>query len=93
LRLSRSASNNIRILVLRVLKKMIAYGLCQRTTGYDKPPSMFRLVPPKPPRHTLQEIYQRLGEIARRQIALEELGRRNAYHWDRYALVFHSLAA
>ena len=36
LRLSRSACSSIRNPVLRVLQKMIAYGLCQRTTGYDK---------------------------------------------------------
>lgn len=34
--LSRSAYNSIRNPVLRVLQKMIAYRLCQRTTGYDK---------------------------------------------------------
>nr|GEV64971.1 hypothetical protein [Tanacetum cinerariifolium] len=33
---SRSSAKTIRKLVLRVLRKMIAYGLCQRTTGYDK---------------------------------------------------------
>ncbi|GJR01161.1 retrotransposon ORF1 [Tanacetum coccineum] len=36
LRLSRSVAQTIRSPVLRVLQKMIAYGLCQRTTGYDK---------------------------------------------------------
>nr|GEU54649.1 hypothetical protein [Tanacetum cinerariifolium] len=33
---SRSSAKTIRKLVLRVLQKMIAYGLCQRTTCYDK---------------------------------------------------------
>ncbi|GKA92200.1 hypothetical protein Tco_0814125 [Tanacetum coccineum] len=33
LSLSRSHASTIRILVLRVLHKMITYGLCQRTTG------------------------------------------------------------
>ncbi|GJY94437.1 hypothetical protein Tco_0510798, partial [Tanacetum coccineum] len=36
LSLSRSHVSNIRSLVLRVIHKMITYGLCQRTTGYDK---------------------------------------------------------
>ncbi|GJR25298.1 hypothetical protein Tco_1101530 [Tanacetum coccineum] len=36
LSLSRSHAFTIRKLVLRVLHKMITYGLCQRTTGYDK---------------------------------------------------------
>nr|GFA42904.1 hypothetical protein [Tanacetum cinerariifolium] len=36
LSLSRSHASTIRNLVLRVLHKMITYGLCQRTTEYDK---------------------------------------------------------
>ncbi|GJS11766.1 hypothetical protein Tco_0368562 [Tanacetum coccineum] len=34
--LSRSSARTIRKPILRVLQKMITYGLCQRTTGYDK---------------------------------------------------------
>ncbi|GJT61132.1 hypothetical protein Tco_1004665 [Tanacetum coccineum] len=36
LSLSRSHVSNIRSQVLRVIHKMITYGLCQRTTGYAK---------------------------------------------------------
>ncbi|GKB35940.1 hypothetical protein Tco_0880882 [Tanacetum coccineum] len=36
LHLSRSLSSTIRSPILRMLQKMITYGLCQRTTGYDK---------------------------------------------------------
>ncbi|GJS52169.1 hypothetical protein Tco_0625531 [Tanacetum coccineum] len=36
LHLSRSLASIIRSPILRVLQKMITYGLCQRTTGYDK---------------------------------------------------------
>ncbi|GJS53693.1 hypothetical protein Tco_0627055 [Tanacetum coccineum] len=36
LSLSRSQASTIRSLVLRAIHKMITYGLCQRTTGYDK---------------------------------------------------------
>ncbi|GJR65358.1 hypothetical protein Tco_0011423 [Tanacetum coccineum] len=36
LSLSRSHASTIHKPVLRVLHKMITYGLCQRTTGYDK---------------------------------------------------------
>ncbi|GKD52276.1 hypothetical protein Tco_1281252 [Tanacetum coccineum] len=36
LHLSRSLASTIRSPVLRVLQKMITYGVCQRTTGYDK---------------------------------------------------------
>nr|GEV24570.1 hypothetical protein [Tanacetum cinerariifolium] len=34
--LSWSHTSTIRSLILRVIHKMITYGLCQRTTGYDK---------------------------------------------------------
>ncbi|GJV28275.1 hypothetical protein Tco_1384723 [Tanacetum coccineum] len=36
LSLSRSHTYTIRNPILRVIYKMITYGLCQRTTGYDK---------------------------------------------------------
>nr|GEU58432.1 hypothetical protein [Tanacetum cinerariifolium] len=36
LHLSSSLDSTIRSPILRVLEKMITYGLCQRTTGYDK---------------------------------------------------------
>ncbi|GJT94425.1 hypothetical protein Tco_1089943 [Tanacetum coccineum] len=34
--LSRSHTSTIRSPILRVIHKMITYGLCQKTTGYDK---------------------------------------------------------
>nr|GEU77093.1 hypothetical protein [Tanacetum cinerariifolium] len=34
--LSRSHTSSIKSLILRVIHKMITYGLCQRTSGYDK---------------------------------------------------------
>nr|GEZ75984.1 hypothetical protein [Tanacetum cinerariifolium] len=34
--LSRSHTSTILSLILRVIHKMITYGLCQRMTGYDK---------------------------------------------------------
>ncbi|GKC18727.1 hypothetical protein Tco_1020877 [Tanacetum coccineum] len=36
LHLSRSSITSVRFPILRVLQKMITYGLCQRTTGYEK---------------------------------------------------------
>ncbi|GKD39679.1 hypothetical protein Tco_1259886 [Tanacetum coccineum] len=36
LSLSRSHTSTIKNPILRVIHKMITYGLCQRTTGYDK---------------------------------------------------------
>ena len=36
----------------------------------DPQPGVARLVPPRPHRPTIMEIYQKLGEIERRQVAL-----------------------
>ncbi|GJS12269.1 hypothetical protein Tco_0369065 [Tanacetum coccineum] len=36
LHLSRISITSVRFLILKVLHKMITYGLCQRTTGYEK---------------------------------------------------------
>ncbi|GJS24189.1 hypothetical protein Tco_0452821 [Tanacetum coccineum] len=36
LHLSRTSITSVRFPILRVLHKMITYGLCQRTTGYEK---------------------------------------------------------
>ncbi|GKD72707.1 hypothetical protein Tco_1330989, partial [Tanacetum coccineum] len=36
LHLSKSSITSVRFPILRVLHKMITYGLCQRTTGYEK---------------------------------------------------------
>ncbi|GJZ56819.1 hypothetical protein Tco_0612313 [Tanacetum coccineum] len=109
--------------VLMVLHKMITYGLCQRTTGYDKTQkndlwllSMFdarhqngyanvawlivryayegRLIPedpqpgvskvsiPRPPRSSMQELYDRMGRMEIRQEAIERMEYRQSYHWD-----------
>ncbi|GKD22934.1 hypothetical protein Tco_1224637 [Tanacetum coccineum] len=36
LQLSKSSASTIRYTILRAFQKMITYGLCQRTTGYEK---------------------------------------------------------
>ncbi|GKA84566.1 hypothetical protein Tco_0806161 [Tanacetum coccineum] len=187
--LSRSHTSTIRSLILRVIHKMITYGLCQRTTGYDKIQkndlwllSMFdarhqngyanvawliarwmkrkgagtqkesqiccgqfiskiarksrvltddvvrslsapiycrdldttplrdlidsegRLIPedpqlgvprvgiPRPPRASMQDLYDRMGRIEIRQEAIERMEYRQSYHWDRYQGVFEHMA-
>ncbi|GJY76409.1 ribonuclease H-like domain-containing protein [Tanacetum coccineum] len=102
--LSRSHTSTIRNPILRVIHKMITYGLCQRTTGYEKIQknylwllSMFdarhqngdldittlrdlidsdgKLIPedpqpgvprvgiPRPPRASMQDLYDRMGRM------------------------------
>ncbi|GJU05405.1 putative reverse transcriptase, RNA-dependent DNA polymerase [Tanacetum coccineum] len=144
--LSRSHTSTIRSPILRVIHKMITYGLCQRTTGYDKVQkndlwllSMFdaryqngvltedvvrslsapiyyrdldtitlrdlidsngKLIPedpqagvprvgiPRPPRASMQDLYDRMGRMEICQDAIERMEYRQSYHWDRYHGVF-----
>nr|GEZ60542.1 hypothetical protein [Tanacetum cinerariifolium] len=44
LSLSRNHTSTIKRLILRVIHKMITYGLCQRTTGYDKVVELKRIL-------------------------------------------------
>ncbi|GJX12190.1 hypothetical protein Tco_0202049 [Tanacetum coccineum] len=189
LSLSRSHASTIRYPILRVVHKMITYGLCQRTTGYDKIQkndlwllSMFdarhqngyanvawliarwmkrkgagtqkesqiccgqfitklarksrvltddvirslsapiyyrdldtttlrelidsegRLIPedpqsgvprigiPRPPRASMQDLYDRMGHMEIRQEAIERMEYRQSYHWDMYQRVFEHMA-
>ncbi|GJY96989.1 hypothetical protein Tco_0513899 [Tanacetum coccineum] len=187
--LSRSHTSTIRYPILRVIHKMITYGLCQRTTRYDKIHkidlwllSMFdarhqnryanvawliakwmkrkgagtqresqicrgqfitklarklrvltdevirslsaliycrdldtttlrelidsedRLIPedpepgvprvgiPRPPRASMQDLYDMMGHTEIRQEAIERMEYRQSYHWDRYQGVFEHMA-
>ncbi|GJR55914.1 ribonuclease H-like domain-containing protein [Tanacetum coccineum] len=187
--LSRSHTSTIRNPILRVIHKMITYGLCQRTTGYDKVQkndlwllSMFdarhqngyanvawviarwvkrkgartqkesqiccgqfisklarkckvltedvvrrlsasiycrdldtttlrdlidsdgKLIPedpqpgvprvgiPRPPRASMQDLYDRMGRMEICQDAIERMEYRQSYHWDRYHGVFEHMA-
>ncbi|GJR70973.1 retrotransposon ORF1 [Tanacetum coccineum] len=183
--LSRSSAGTIRKLIMRVLQKMITYGLCQRTTGYDKvqrnklwlmsmfeaknqngytnvawliarwlkrkgvesqkesmiycgqfitkisrrtnlltgevlnslsapiywrlldtttlrelidsngrliveepAPGDLRVAVPKPPRHSISDLYNRMDRIEIRQGELKRMSHRQLYHTDRYVGVF-----
>ncbi|GJT15821.1 hypothetical protein Tco_0874527 [Tanacetum coccineum] len=131
--LSRSHTSTIRSPVLRVIHKMIIYGLCQRTTGLvdykvykekrswnskgksnlidlDTTPlrdlidSEGRLIPEdpqpgvqrvgilRPPRASMQDLYDRMGRMEIRQEAIERMEYRQSYHWDRYHGVFEHMA-
>ncbi|GJZ17832.1 retrotransposon ORF1 [Tanacetum coccineum] len=136
--LSRSHTSTIKKPFLRVIHKMITYGLCQRTTGYDKIQkndlwllSMFdarhqngvltedvvrslsapiycrdldmitlrdlidfdgKLIPedpqpgvprvgiPRPPRASMQDLYDRMGRMEICQEAIERMEYRQSYH-------------
>ncbi|GJX96401.1 hypothetical protein Tco_0352199 [Tanacetum coccineum] len=187
--LSRSHTFTIRNPILRVIHKMITYGLCQRTTGYDKvqknnlwllsmfdarhhngyanvawliarwmkrkrdgtqkesqiccgqfiskiarkcrvltedvvrslsapiycrdldtiplrdlidyegkliledpQPSVPRVGIPRPPRASMQELYDRMGRMEICQEVIERMDYRQSYHWDKYQGVFEHMA-
>ncbi|GJY26131.1 hypothetical protein Tco_0400857, partial [Tanacetum coccineum] len=157
LSLSRSHASTIWKPILRVLHKMITYGLCQRTTGWmkrkgagSKKESMIccgqfiikitkrknllskevlnslsaliyyrdldtttlrefidskgRLIPevpepgvprvaiPRPPRASMQDLYDRMGSMEICQGPIERMSYRQSYHYDRYAGVFEHMA-
>ncbi|GJV29643.1 hypothetical protein Tco_1386091 [Tanacetum coccineum] len=114
--LSRSHTSTIRRPILRVIHKMITYGLCQRktrvltedvvrslsapiycrdldtTTLRDLTNSNGKLIPedpqpgvprvgiPRPPRASMQDLYDRMGRMKIRQDAIERMKYRQSYH-------------
>ncbi|GJR43179.1 hypothetical protein Tco_1311282 [Tanacetum coccineum] len=106
--LSRSHTSTIRNPILRVIHKMITYGLCQRTTGYDKVQkndlwllSMFDA------RHqngdldtiTLRDLIDSDGKLIPEdpqpgvpRDAIERMEYMQSYHWDMYHGVFEYMA-
>nr|GEW72226.1 hypothetical protein [Tanacetum cinerariifolium] len=119
--LSQSHTCTIRNLILRVVYKMITYGLYQRTTGYDMihkndlwlqntttlkdlidyngkliPEDPRSGVPRvsilRPPRASMQDLYDRMGRMEIFQEAIEHMEYRQSYHWDMYHGVFEHMA-
>ncbi|GKE95632.1 hypothetical protein Tco_1580487 [Tanacetum coccineum] len=46
----------------------------------------------RPPRASMQDLYERMGSIEIHQGAIERMAYRQSYHWDRYARVFEHMA-
>ncbi|GJY21750.1 hypothetical protein Tco_0394316 [Tanacetum coccineum] len=97
--LSRSHTSTIRNLILRVIYKMITYGLCQRTTGYDKVQkndlwllSMFDARHKNGYANIAWYLYDRMGRMEIRQDAIERMKYRQSYHRDIYHGVFEHMA-
>ncbi|GKD60606.1 hypothetical protein Tco_1298115, partial [Tanacetum coccineum] len=155
--LSRIHASTIRYPILRVVHKMITYGLCQRTIGWMKRKGAGtqnerqiccgqfitklarksrvltndvirslsaliyyrdldtttlrelidfegRLIPedpqsgvprvgiPRPPRASMQDLYDRMGRMEIRQEAIERMEYRQSYHWDMYQGVFEHMS-
>ncbi|GJT31576.1 hypothetical protein Tco_0921995 [Tanacetum coccineum] len=54
-------------------------------------PGVPRVAIPRPPRASMQDLYNRMGNMEIRQGAIERMSYRQSYHWDRYAGVFEHM--
>ncbi|GJT18383.1 hypothetical protein Tco_0877089 [Tanacetum coccineum] len=58
----------------------------------DSQPGVPRVGIPRPPRASMQDLYDRIGRMEIRQEAIERMEYRQSYHWDRYQGVFEHMA-
>ncbi|GJW76933.1 putative reverse transcriptase domain-containing protein [Tanacetum coccineum] len=58
----------------------------------DPQPGVPRVGIPRPPRASMQDLYDRMGRMEIRQEAIERMKYRQSYHWDRYQGVFEHMA-
>ncbi|GJV07738.1 hypothetical protein Tco_1345394, partial [Tanacetum coccineum] len=50
----------------------------------DPQPGVHRVGIPRPPRASMQDLYDRMGRMEIRQEAIERMEYSQSYHWDRY---------
>ncbi|GJV35132.1 hypothetical protein Tco_1407609 [Tanacetum coccineum] len=58
----------------------------------DPQPGVLRVGIPRPPRASMQDLYDRIGRMEIQQEAIERMEYRQSYHWDRYQRVFEHMA-
>ncbi|GJX64823.1 hypothetical protein Tco_0299166, partial [Tanacetum coccineum] len=58
----------------------------------DLQPGVPRVGIPRPPRASMQDLYDRMGRMEIRLEAIERMEYRQSYHWDRYQGVFEHMA-
>ncbi|GJT98414.1 hypothetical protein Tco_1093932 [Tanacetum coccineum] len=96
-----------RVLADEVLRSLSALTYCKdldtttlrdlidsedRLIPEDPQPGMPRVGIPRPPRASMQDLYDRMGRMEIRQEAIERMEYRQSYHWDRHAGVFKHMA-
>nr|GEZ74424.1 hypothetical protein [Tanacetum cinerariifolium] len=52
---------------------------------------VLRVSIPRPPRASMQDLYERMGSMEIRQGVIKRMSYRHYYHWDRYAGVFEHM--
>ncbi|GKF07727.1 hypothetical protein Tco_0041951, partial [Tanacetum coccineum] len=57
----------------------------------DPQPGVPRVGIPRPPRASMQDLYDRMGRMEIRQESIERMKYRQSYHWDRYQGVFEHM--
>ncbi|GKE42304.1 hypothetical protein Tco_1469588, partial [Tanacetum coccineum] len=62
-----------------------------RLIPVDPQPGVPRVAIPRPLRASMQDLYDRMGNMEIRQGAIERMSYRQSYHWDRYAGVFEHM--
>ncbi|GJT33362.1 hypothetical protein Tco_0923781 [Tanacetum coccineum] len=58
----------------------------------DRQPGVPRVGIPRPPRASMQDLYDRMGRMEISQEAIERMEYRQSYHWDMYQGVFEHMA-
>ncbi|GJZ87882.1 hypothetical protein Tco_0659664 [Tanacetum coccineum] len=58
----------------------------------DPQPGVPRVGIPRPPRASMQDLYDRMGRMEIRQDVIERMEYRQSYHWDMYHGVFEHMA-
>ncbi|GJU03892.1 retrotransposon ORF1 [Tanacetum coccineum] len=58
----------------------------------DPQPGVPRIGIPRPPRASMQDLYDMMGRMEISQEAIERMKYRQSYHWDRYQGVFEHMA-
>ncbi|GJX38337.1 hypothetical protein Tco_0251640 [Tanacetum coccineum] len=58
----------------------------------DPQPGVPRVGIPRPPRASMQDLYDRMGSMEIRQEAIKRMSYRQSYHWDRHQGVFEHMA-
>ncbi|GJX68048.1 hypothetical protein Tco_0303775 [Tanacetum coccineum] len=72
------------------LKELIDFE--GRLIPKDPQPGVPKVGIPRPPRESMQNLYNRMGSMEIRQEAIERMEYRQSYHWDRYQGVFEHMA-
>ncbi|GKE59995.1 hypothetical protein Tco_1510362 [Tanacetum coccineum] len=73
-------------------KRVLTDVMLRRLIPENPQPGVPRVGIPRPPRTSMQDLYDRMGSMEIRQEAIERMEYMQSYHWDRYQGVFEHMA-